>query len=98
VPASAPPAAPALDTCATCHALGLERARVEERMTAAWSVRARFRHETHPGECTSCHEGVASSTDAATIATPKKPACAPCHDGKRAFKMTGHGCAKCHGT
>jgi hypothetical protein len=29
---------------------------------------------------------------------PEKAACATCHDGKAAFKMTGHGCARCHGT
>ncbi|HUQ02740.1 MAG TPA: cytochrome c3 family protein [Kofleriaceae bacterium] len=91
--------APTLDACATCHALGLERARVEERTGAAWSVRARFRHDVHAAEtCTTCHDGVAASTDAATLRSPKKPACAPCHDGKRAFKMTGHGCARCHGS
>jgi c(7)-type cytochrome triheme protein len=96
---------PALDACAACHALGLERARVEERTGAAWSVRTRFRHDAHaadaagaPIACTACHAGVASSTDVAAIAAPTKPACAPCHDGKRAFKMTGHGCARCHGT
>lgn len=96
---------PALDACAACHALDLERARVEERTAAPWSVRTRFRHDTHATEvdgdplaCTTCHDGVAASTDAATLPTPKKPACAPCHDGKRAFKMTGHACAKCHGS
>jgi hypothetical protein len=90
---------PTLDACATCHALGLERARVEERTGAPWSVRARFRHDAHAAEtCTSCHDGVAASTDASTLPAPRKPACAPCHDGKRACKMTGHGCAKCHGS
>lgn len=96
---------PSLDACASCHALGLERARVEERTSAPWSVRARFRHDVHATEpdgdpitCSTCHAGIATSTDAATIAAPTKPTCAPCHDGKRAFKMTGHACAKCHGT
>ncbi len=96
---------PTLDACAACHALGLERARVAERTAAPWTVRARFRHDAHatdaagaPLGCATCHDGVATSTDAATLPTPQKPACAPCHDGKRAFKMTGHGCARCHGT
>jgi hypothetical protein len=96
---------PALDACASCHALDLERARVEQRTSAVWTVRNRFRHDAHatdaagaPIACISCHDGVAASSDAATLPTPKKPACAPCHDGKRAFKMTGHGCAKCHGS
>jgi hypothetical protein len=30
------------------------------------------------------------------IETPPKKTCAPCHDGRTAFKMTGHGCARCH--
>ncbi len=30
-------------------------------------------------------------------ATPKKPACLPCHDdGKAAFKLTGTTCTRCH--
>ncbi len=96
--------APALATCAACHEVGLERARIALRTAAAWSTRRRFRHDAHatdaagaPLACVTCHPSVATSTDAATVEAPAKASCAPCHDGRRAFKMTGHGCARCHG-
>ena len=31
-------------------------------------------------------------------APPAKAACARCHDGRSAFKLTGHACSRCHGT
>ncbi len=96
--------APTLDGCAACHARGLERDRTKRRQAVPWSVAARFRHQVHathgsgaPVPCTSCHDAVTSSTDAGTIASPSKSSCAPCHDGKVAFKISGHGCARCHG-
>ncbi len=96
---------PKLDACATCHAVGLEATRTRARLEAPWSVRSRFRHAAHaiddtgaPVPCVVCHDAVVRSTDAASIAAPAKPTCTPCHEGKRAFKMTGHGCARCHGT
>ncbi len=33
----------------------------------------------------------------AAVPAPRKPACAPCHDGAIAFKLTGTGCVRCHG-
>lgn len=114
---------PTFAACSACHALGRERARADERTRAAWSVRARFRHDVHGVDrdgdaiaCTICHTtaapaaaspaaappapGAAPAAAPATVTMPPPPAkatCAPCHDGRLAFKMTGHGCARCHG-
>ncbi len=95
---------PWLSACTTCHALGIERQRTAERTEAPWSVRARFRHDGHrtdragaPLPCTSCHTATTTSGAGVMPAPPAKASCAPCHDGKIAFKMTGHGCARCHG-
>lgn len=88
--------APQLTSCATCHQPGLVSEQVHDRTTAEWSVRARFDHDAHTAECTTCHDQV-SRTDALP-APPTKARCAQCHDGATAFKMTGHACAKCHGS
>lgn len=84
-------AAPALTACEGCHARGREAARLAERLAAPWSVRARFRHAPHAQTaCATCH------VDGATTAPPAKAQCAPCHDGRTAFKLTGTHCARCH--
>ena len=94
---------PRLDACDGCHQVGLETRRDVERRGAAWSVRSRFRHQPHrrAGDaavaCVTCHVQVPSADTLDAIAAPGKPACAPCHDGQVTFKMTGHGCARCHG-
>jgi c(7)-type cytochrome triheme protein len=96
--------APALADCAGCHQPGLLADRTRARTEARWSVRATFRHAPHrttaTGEavpCTSCHLAMVSAPDVAAIPSPPKATCAPCHDGRAAFKLTGHGCARCHG-
>jgi len=98
--------APALADCEGCHEAGLCEARRKARTAVPWSVRARFRHAPHvavqaggesPPPCTRCHENVVESTGIDDIAAPKKAICAPCHDGRTAFKLTGHGCVRCHG-
>jgi c(7)-type cytochrome triheme protein len=95
---------PALAACAACHGLGVERTRTAERTAAPWSVRTRFRHGGHRVDragvalpCGSCHSATTAAGDGAMPAPPAKVTCAPCHDGKIAFKMSGHGCARCHG-
>ena len=95
--------APALAACDACHELGLIAARERSRDAAPWSVRPTFRHRPHrvdvggtPLPCDRCHVGVADAADVASIPTPPKATCAPCHDGRAAFKLTGHGCARCH--
>jgi len=84
-----------LDDCGTCH-----RDAARDAPTRPWSVAARFSHDAHrvdssgaPLPCDQCHGDVA----AAAPTPPPKRTCAPCHDGVGAFKMTGHGCARCHG-
>lgn len=92
--------APHLADCAGCHALGLSAARERDRRAAPWSVRARFRHAPHlaaPSTCATCHGGLDRATSIEAIPPPKKAACAPCHDGAVAFKLTGTGCVRCHG-
>jgi c(7)-type cytochrome triheme protein len=94
-----------LSACSACHELGLVARRRVQRIEARWSVRERFEHASHrrdPGTgaavpCTGCHQGVAEADSVAEIPGPPKRACAPCHDGRVAFKLTGHGCARCHG-
>jgi hypothetical protein len=97
--------APRLDACAACHQPGVVDERRRRRSLALWSVAATFDHDRHaldprdgrPLACTACHDPAA--TDAVGDAPPpppSKPRCAPCHDGAIAFKMTGHGCARCH--
>jgi hypothetical protein len=97
-------AAPAFDACASCHVLGLLPDRDAAQTHRAWSVTQRFRHARHARDaggaalaCERCHAGVAEAATIAAIRPPAKPTCAPCHDGVGAFKMTGHGCARCHG-
>jgi c(7)-type cytochrome triheme protein len=95
--------APALTNCAACHELGALARRERERAATPWSVRATFRHAPHrsttagaPLPCAACHRDLASASDLMAVPTPAKATCAPCHDGRVAFKLTGHGCARCH--
>lgn len=100
--------APQLGDCARCHVPGLAEDRAARRGAAVWSVRARFDHAshtrtspdaTHPEgaelACTSCHDDL-SAPSVASLATPRKQTCVPCHDGTTAFKVTGTGCTRCH--
>jgi c(7)-type cytochrome triheme protein len=99
-------ARPPLHDCTGCHELGLIPDRARARATADWSVRQRFDHGDHrtdprtetPMRCTDCHLGAADSARIETMPTPPKSTCAGCHDGETAFKVTGHGCARCHGS
>jgi c(7)-type cytochrome triheme protein len=90
--------APLLDDCTACHAAGAAAARTRDRLGAPWSVRARFRHAAHAkAACTDCHADITTARTIADVPAPPKRACAPCHDGATAFKLTGTGCARCHG-
>lgn len=100
--------APQLTACERCHVAGLAQDRAARRRAAIWSVRATFEHAQHArtppdasnpdgGElpCTHCHDDL-SAPSVASLATPRKQTCVPCHDGKTAFKVTGTGCTRCH--
>ena len=87
--------APELTACESCHELGLAAKRNSIRTTQTWSVRAKFDHGPHPGECTTCHTDLHGDS-VIQLATPKKATCQPCHDGGTAFKLTGTTCLRCH--
>lgn len=103
-PGAASAAAPSLDRCRACHVGELLPARDRRRARSRWAVAARFDHDRHAsadagpaGACEACHLGVTTASHVVEIQPPPKARCAPCHDGARAFKMTGPACARCHG-
>lgn len=92
---------PAMSSCADCHALGARARRQRIAGERRWSVRRAFRHASHGKTpagtsvaCSRCHAR-ATVRDAA-MPRPRKATCLGCHDGKTAFKTTGHGCRRCH--
>ena len=88
--------APQLSACTGCHELGLATARRVRREGATWSVRRAFDHDKHAAShCIECHVDL-NADKVIDLATPPKATCAPCHDGKAAFKLTGTTCKKCH--
>jgi c(7)-type cytochrome triheme protein len=94
--------APHLTECNACHRAGLAAARAAARATDPWSVRAAFDHAPHGKAadgsalaCNACHVDLGAA-DVLQLAPPAKATCAPCHDGVRAFSLTGTGCARCH--
>ncbi len=94
--------APPLSACDGCHQLALDASRVAKRAADPWSVRPAFDHATHRDNgqheelaCTGCHTDLAAA-GVLDLPTPKKPTCAPCHDGRVAFSLTGTTCTHCH--
>jgi len=102
-------AKPALNNCKACHSLELMRKHQLKRHTARWSVRSKFRHAAHktrplagkrgqPLACQQCHSSILNSVVLRDVGTPQKKTCMGCHNGATAFKLTGHKCARCHGS
>jgi len=90
--------APALATCDGCHRLGLAAERLAKRTAAPWTVRTTFGHARHgagAAACATCHTKL-EGAQLLDVPTPAKATCAPCHDGRAAFKLTGTTCRKCH--
>ena len=92
-----------LERCSACHTLA--SAPRQARPDRPWSTRARFRHDQPHREqpCESCHRGVAPAAPGATAMAawplmnlPTMGDCASCHNGSKAFKVTGFECARCH--
>jgi c(7)-type cytochrome triheme protein len=89
-------AEPQLTACEGCHELGLIAKRTAVRTTLPWSTRALFDHAPHTSaSCASCHDDLHADS-ILQLAAPKKPSCQPCHDGVKAFKLTGTTCKRCH--
>ena len=90
---------PPLTDCGGCHRLGLVPERIATRTAAPWTVRAAFDHARHDGRaqlpCATCHTQLAG-VELLAMPTPAKATCAPCHDGRAAFKLTGTSCRRCH--
>lgn len=98
-------AAPTMSACDRCHVAGAISQRRIQREAQPWSVRRRFDHAPHRFEpndpstavpCQSCHAGAAGASAMSDMPTPAKSSCVRCHDGQTAFKVTGHGCQRCH--
>jgi hypothetical protein len=98
-------ATPRMASCGGCHVRGATAAG-GTRAASPWSVAARFDHTDHAADprsagartrCVECHATVERATTPAQIAPPTMATCDGCHDGAKAFKTTGFGCAKCHG-
>jgi c(7)-type cytochrome triheme protein len=93
--------APQLGACEQCHRPGLALDRQVARLAAPWSVRTTFDHASHARAsrgtlaCETCHVDL-HAADVTALPTPPKATCAPCHDGKAAFKLTGTTCTRCH--
>lgn len=79
-----------MEACAACH----KPTGGPAAAARPWSVAARFAHDkNHRAQCESCHRG----PGAPDLVQPNMHECAECHDGEVAFKVTGFGCARCHG-
>jgi hypothetical protein len=83
-----------LSDCQKCHvSVTIARQQSAQR---PWATRDRFPHdESHrPRGCPDCH----LKQGAPDLVPPTMTLCAEqCHDGKKAFKVTGFGCFRCHG-
>lgn len=87
--------APQLSDCNGCHRLGLAAERLAKRIADPWSVRLAFDHAAHQKtDCAACHTALVGPL--VSLAAPAKATCAPCHDGTKAFKLTGTTCRRCH--
>jgi len=83
-----------LAQCAACHVPASQKA-AAQAAARPWSTKAGFVHDDRHrvGGCDSCHR-TANQPD---LTAPTMAGCAKCHDGAKAFKVTGFECAKCHG-
>ena len=92
--------APQLADCAACHALGLapsaRQARAQRAVVGARRVRSRAARRKDRALHDVPHRHDARDRRSRSP-TPAKATCAPCHDGTRAFKLTGTTCPRCHG-
>jgi c(7)-type cytochrome triheme protein len=99
-----PQSEPRMAACGGCHRRGAGKGSAT-RPRSPWSVADAFDHKDHrvdprtPGaapRCLECHATIARAAKPEQIAAPMMKTCDGCHDGRRAFKTTGFGCAKCH--
>ncbi len=97
-----PTLTPGLSDCSGCHQAGRRVVRRQKAAARKWSVSTQFKHAVHAQDadgqlaCTACHSLDQTPPDGRDLAPPPKKGCEPCHDGKAAFKLTGHACKRCH--
>ena len=94
---------PLLRDCDGCHQLGGRAKRRALDAARQFSVSQKFAHQTHRADpdgarlaCQRCHDLARGPGPGRDIARAEKTTCVPCHNGEQAFKITGHGCARCH--
>ncbi len=90
--------APKMNDCAGCHILSAKAA--DKGTDPKWSVADKFTHKSHLDRgqtCENCHQDVLAVEAGKAIPRPTMKSCGSCHNGKTAFKSTGHECTKCHG-
>jgi c(7)-type cytochrome triheme protein len=92
------PGGVAMSACARCHTPAVGPLRAPHAEASGFPVGRRFSHRKHAARgagCTACHAGAAAATGE-VVPTPRKPQCAGCHDGRRAFSMVEPACRRCH--
>jgi hypothetical protein len=82
-----------LASCLACHVSLADP--LPQKLVRPFSTRARFKHDAQhrSAGCDGCHRAQGTLE----VITPKMQLCGGCHEGQRAFKITGFGCIKCHG-
>jgi hypothetical protein len=84
----------AMSRCNGCHVWAGQPP--PQHAIRPWSTKERFKHDANhkAASCDPCHR----AGGAQDLVPPKMQYCGDtCHDGTKAFKVTGFGCAKCHG-
>lgn len=101
---------PTMDDCQGCH-LGVNSPRgkvavKKARPASPYAVSGAFSHKSHANlrgigadgrTCLTCHNNIAKAKEDAEIPLPSMQLCYDtCHDGKKAFSVTGTKCTQCH--
>lgn len=88
--------------CEECHTISEGRIAVPARYTSVFPGIRSFDHAVHSSaalglQCESCHVGIASSRESATLSMPAMAQCAGCHGSAAGAAPAGlAGCTTCH--